>query len=71
MIKIMEVDVVGIKKFTSKNGNAIKIVYWMGDGDETTQGVMCGQLFVPDSQPIDLKRKIKIAYTGKGWDYVG
>ena len=34
MIKIMEVDVVGIKKFTSKNGDAIKKIGTPGVNNE-------------------------------------
>lgn len=70
MIKIKEVDVVGIKDFTSKKGNNMKILYWMCDDDPTVKGVTCGQIFVSADTEIDLKKKIKIAFTGKGWEYV-
>ena len=71
MISVKEVDVVGFKRFTSKSGNECLIIYWMGDPDQYTQGLMAGQIFAPGNITVKAKDRIKIAYTGKGWEYVG
>lgn len=70
MIRFKEVECVGIKKFTSKNGKECTIVYFMGDGDQFTQGLMAGQVFVPEGFTIKAKDKLKVAFSGKGWEYV-
>lgn len=70
MIRFKEVECVGVKKFISKSGNECTIVYFMGDGDKDTQGLMCGQVFVPEGFKINAKEKLKVAFSGKGWEYV-
>ena len=70
MIRFREVECVGVKRFTSKQGKECVIVYFMGDGDDQTQGLMCGQVFVPADFKIQAKQKLKVAYQGKGWEYV-
>lgn len=69
-MKIEKVDVVGFKEITSKKGNALKIIYFMSDTDDSVQGIKCGQLFVDSAKKINPKEKINIAWTGKGYEIV-
>lgn len=69
-MKIENVDVVGYKKVTTKNGKELKIIYFMSDKDETVNGIKCGDLFVSADKKIDPKQKLNIAWTGKGYEIV-
>lgn len=69
-MKIENVDVVGSKNVTTKNGKELKIIYFMSDKDEAVNGIKCGSLFVNGDKKIDPKQKLNIAWTGKGYEIV-
>lgn len=69
-MKIENVDVVGSKDVTTKNGNNLKIIYFMTDTDESVNGIKCGSLFVSADKKINPKEKLNIAWTGKGYEIV-
>lgn len=71
MLKIYDVDVVGIRKITTKEGKEILIVYFMCDNVKDVEGIFCGQMFFnPKNKSIKRNEKLRIVWSGKGWDYV-